>query len=128
MSWTPFGNSSRKVTTGTQLANEISKVAKLGNVQNGLPGAMRVIPVAAIVAGNVYAKVVAKDGENLVEKALLKDDGAIMGLQAPGGSREDGPRGNGEGEEAARGDVGVILDGRGDIAAEAQKEEGVKHK
>ncbi|RDW85379.1 hypothetical protein BP5796_03704 [Coleophoma crateriformis] len=128
MSWNPLGNSSRKVTTGSQLAHEISKVAKLGNVQNGLPGAMRAIPVAAIVAGNVYAKMVAKDGENMVEKALLKDDGAIMGLQAPGGSMGDGLKGNGEGEEAARGDVGVTLGGRGNIAAEAQKEEEVTHK
>lgn len=104
MPWNLFGTSSEKATTSTQLAKDISKLAKLGNVQNGLPRAMRGFPVAAIIAGNVYAKMVAKDGENVVEKAMLKDAGkddkAIVALEAPGGSRRDDLKKSGDGEDA----------------------------
>lgn len=123
-----FDNIGSKTTTSTQLAKEISKLAKLGNVQNGLPGAMRAFPVAAIVAGNVYARVLAKDGENVVEKAILKgvwkdDDEGVLGLQAPGEARRDGQRESEEGGKARDENTsdGLTESGEGGKAGEDNK-------
>jgi hypothetical protein len=38
------------------IAKEVARLARLSNVQNGLPPSMRALPVAAIVAGGVIAK------------------------------------------------------------------------
>jgi hypothetical protein len=38
------------------IAKEVAKLARLSNVQNGLPPSMRALPVAAIVAGGVITK------------------------------------------------------------------------
>ncbi|KAL3443320.1 hypothetical protein BJX65DRAFT_200285 [Aspergillus insuetus] len=38
------------------IAKEFARLARLSNVQNGLPPSMRALPVAAIVAGGVITK------------------------------------------------------------------------
>jgi hypothetical protein len=137
MPWNLFSDNNGKATTTTQLAKEISKLAKLGNVQNGLPGAMRGFPVAAIVAGKVYAKMVSKDGENVVEKAVLRDrekDESVVGLQAPGsrtmghGTIGEGERGDGR-DRARQEDGGVDvmakLKGQGEGREQARQDGGL---
>lgn len=51
------------------LSAEVAKLAKLSHIQNGLPGAMRGLPVLAILAGEVVSKVTM--GPNIVEERLL---------------------------------------------------------
>ena len=113
MPWHLFSNN--KATTSTQLAKEVSKFARLGSVQNGLPGAMRALPVAAIVAGNAYAKMLDKDGPellggNVIERTMLgsdQKDESVMVLEAPSQKMEDGAKGDGEGGELIRQGDGV---------------------
>lgn len=57
------------------LAKEAAKLAKLSSLQNGLPGSMRALPVAAIVAGGVIAKVAGTS--NAVEKGMIGGDEMI---------------------------------------------------
>ncbi|KAL2843015.1 hypothetical protein BJX68DRAFT_157622 [Aspergillus pseudodeflectus] len=38
------------------ITKEVARLARLSNVQNGLPPSMRALPVAAIVAGGVITK------------------------------------------------------------------------
>lgn len=57
------------------LAKEAAKLAKLSSLQNGLPGSMRALPVAAIVTGGVIAKVAGTS--NAVEKGMIGGDEMI---------------------------------------------------
>ena len=85
----PFSTTNSSTTSTQLLAKEVSRLARLGNVQNGLPGAMRALPVAAIVVRNVYAKMsLAEDGlgENILERKILGSDekgASVMVLEAP---------------------------------------------
>lgn len=63
------------------LQTELSKLAKLSNVQGGLPPLMRGLPVLAILAGEVVAK--ATNGQNIIEERIIGADQAFA-LQAPG--------------------------------------------
>lgn len=63
------------------LQTELSKLAKLSNVQGGLPPLIRGLPVLAILAGEVVAK--ATNGQNIIEERMLGGDEAVV-LQAPG--------------------------------------------
>ncbi|KAJ3537887.1 hypothetical protein NM208_g6143 [Fusarium decemcellulare] len=60
--------------------NEVSKLAKLSNVQGGLPPIMRGLPVLAIMAGEVVAK--ATDGRNVIEERILGAD-EVVALASP---------------------------------------------
>ncbi|KPM38041.1 hypothetical protein AK830_g8541 [Neonectria ditissima] len=66
--------------TFPSLQTELSKAAKLSNVQAGLPPLIRGLPVLAILAGEVVAK--ATNGQNAVEERILGFDEAVL-LQAP---------------------------------------------
>lgn len=59
----------------TTLKTEVSKLAKLSNVQGGLPPIMRGLPVLAILAGEAAAKAT---GSNKVEELMLGADEAIL--------------------------------------------------
>jgi len=62
------------------LKSEISKLAKLGNIQGGIPPVMRGLPVLAIMAGEAVAQ--ATHGRNFIEERMLGADEAIL-LGAP---------------------------------------------
>lgn len=62
------------------LKTEVSKLAKLSNVQGGLPPLMRGLPVLAILAGEAVAK--ATDGRNPIEERMLGTD-EVVSLQGP---------------------------------------------
>jgi hypothetical protein len=62
------------------LRTEVSKLAKLSNIQGGLPPLMRGLPVLAIMAGEAIAK--ATDSQNMVEERMLGVDEAFV-LQGP---------------------------------------------
>ncbi|KAK7414845.1 hypothetical protein QQX98_006360 [Neonectria punicea] len=66
--------------TFPSLQTELSKAAKLSNVQAGLPPLIRGLPVLAILAGEAVAK--ATNGRNAVEERMLGFDEAVL-LQAP---------------------------------------------
>jgi len=66
--------------TSQALKAEVSKLARLSNVQGGLPPLMRGLPVIALMAGEAISK--ATNGQNLVEERLLGADEAVV-LQAP---------------------------------------------
>ncbi|CAG7555900.1 unnamed protein product [Fusarium equiseti] len=70
--------SSNKTTQA--LKAEVSKLARLSNVQGGLPPLMRGLPVIALMAGEAISR--ATNGQNLVEERLLGADEAVV-LQAP---------------------------------------------
>lgn len=57
------------------LAKEAAKLAKLSSLQSCLPGSMRAIPVAAIVAGGVIARVAGTS--NVLEKRMIGADEMI---------------------------------------------------
>lgn len=69
-----------KGNKSTSLKSEVSKSAKLSNIQGGLPPLMRGLPVLAILAGEAVAK--ATEGRNVVEERMLGADDAIQ-LAAP---------------------------------------------
>jgi hypothetical protein len=58
------------------LTAQLSKIAKLSNVQNGLPLLLRGAPVVAIAAGQLLAK--ATNGRNAVEERLLGTEDTIL--------------------------------------------------
>lgn len=64
----------------TSLKAEISKAAKLSNIQGGLPPIMRGLPVMAVLAGEAIAK--ATDGRNIIEERILGADEAVF-LSSP---------------------------------------------
>ena len=79
---------------GISLTTELSKAAKLGHVQGGLPGAARFLPVIAIAAGEVIAK--ATKGPNVIEERLLgPDDTYFLNAPATNMSRLADGRANG---------------------------------
>jgi hypothetical protein len=51
------------------ITKEVARLARLSNVQNGLPPSMRALPVAAIVAGGVITKLTGMS--NGIEERLL---------------------------------------------------------
>ncbi|KAL2842545.1 hypothetical protein BJY01DRAFT_200619 [Aspergillus pseudoustus] len=55
--------------TQSSLTKEVVKLARLSNLQNGLPPAMRTLPVAAIVAGGLLSKITGTS--NAVEERML---------------------------------------------------------
>jgi hypothetical protein len=62
------------------LRTEVSKLAKLSNIQGGLPPLMRGLPVLAIMAGEAIAK--ATDSQNMIEERMLGVDEVFV-LQSP---------------------------------------------
>lgn len=64
----------------TSLRTEASKMAKLGNLQAGIPPVLRVLPVIAIAAGEAVSRVT--NQSNKVEDMLLGQDEAFL-LQPP---------------------------------------------
>lgn len=62
------------------LKTEVAKLAKLSNVQGGLPPLMRGLPVLAILAGEAVAK--ATDSRNLIEERILGAN-EVVSLQGP---------------------------------------------
>ncbi|CAJ0538960.1 Ff.00g068120.m01.CDS01 [Fusarium sp. VM40] len=62
------------------LRTEVSKLARLSNIQGGLPPLMRGLPVLAIMAGGALAK--ATDGQTMVEERMLGAD-EVFELQSP---------------------------------------------
>lgn len=75
------------------LAKEAAKLAKLSSLQNGLPGSMRAIPVAAIVAGGVIARVAGTS--NAVEKRMIGAD-EMIALDKPMEGDSDATRNTGQ--------------------------------
>ena len=65
-----------KTAKTTSLKAEVSKAAKLSNIQGGLPSIMRGLPVIAILAGETFARVT--NGHNKVEERMLGADEAIV--------------------------------------------------
>ena len=59
----------------SSLKTEVSKLARLSNVQNGLPFILRGAPVIAILAGDAIAK--ATNGRNAIEERILGPEKAI---------------------------------------------------
>ncbi|KAJ5915746.1 hypothetical protein N7466_011254 [Penicillium verhagenii] len=55
--------------TPTDLRHHLSKLVTLKNAQAAMPAAMRNLPVMAIVAGGIIAKVT--NGDNVIERHLL---------------------------------------------------------
>ncbi|KAI8625120.1 hypothetical protein F5Y19DRAFT_277849 [Xylariaceae sp. FL1651] len=66
-----------------QLAKEVGKLAKLGAVQNSLPGALRAVPVAAIALGTTVSHLRDKEGHNVIENLLLGKETTVTELGAP---------------------------------------------
>jgi hypothetical protein len=64
------------------LGREVSKLAKLSALKNGLPGALRAAPVAAIAVGGVISRMAGKGDENFVEAVLLGEED-VTRLGAP---------------------------------------------
>ncbi|RMJ07925.1 hypothetical protein BHE90_012502 [Fusarium euwallaceae] len=62
------------------LKTEVSRLAKLSNIQGGLPPLMRGLPVLAILAGEAVAK--ATDSRNLIEERMFGTD-EVVSLQGP---------------------------------------------
>ena len=58
------------------LKNEVLKLAKLSNIQGGLPPLMRGLPVLAILAGEIISK--ATNGSNIVEQTMLGPDETML--------------------------------------------------
>jgi hypothetical protein len=80
------------------LKGELSKIARLSNVQGGLPPIMRGLPVLAILAGEVVSK--ATNGHNVVERRVLGvDETFLLGVPITEASatatemKREGPRG-----------------------------------
>ncbi|OJJ05839.1 hypothetical protein ASPVEDRAFT_870387 [Aspergillus versicolor CBS 583.65] len=69
------------------LAKEAAKLVKLSSLQNGLPGSMRAIPVGAIVAGCVIARVAGTS--NILEKRMIGAD-EMIALDKPKGNENTG--------------------------------------
>ncbi|KAI0415726.1 hypothetical protein F5X98DRAFT_376485 [Xylaria grammica] len=68
-------------TVHPSLKTELSKLAKRGNIQAGLPFIMRGLPVAAILAGGAIAEV--SGGSNRIEERMLGPDETFV-LNMPG--------------------------------------------
>ena len=64
----------------SSLKSEVSKLAKLSNLQGGLPPLMRGLPVLAILAGGVISK--ATNGSNIIEYQMLGADETVL-LSSP---------------------------------------------
>ncbi|OAR00841.1 hypothetical protein LLEC1_06861 [Akanthomyces lecanii] len=58
------------------LQAELAKMAKLSAMESGLPILIRGAPVAAVLAGELFAK--ATDGRNRIEERLLGDNNVVM--------------------------------------------------
>lgn len=58
------------------LKSELSRIAKLSNLQAALPCALQVAPVVAIGIGHLLAKTT--NGGNVIEHRLLGDDETIL--------------------------------------------------
>ena len=67
----------------TSLKSEINKIAKLTRIQSGLPGAMRAVPVAALIVGGALKKI---PGAPDLQKVILGKDESIA-LGAPKSSK-----------------------------------------
>jgi hypothetical protein len=74
-----------------QLATELSKIAKLSNVQSALPSILRPAPTIAIMAGGAIAR--GTGGNNLIEEWIQGKDEALC-LGAPIEQSEILARGN----------------------------------
>lgn len=70
------------------LRAEVSKLARLSHVQNGLPPAMRALPLVALALGEAISKAT-KSSTNVVEELMLGPDETFL-LKYPPGS--DTPR------------------------------------
>ncbi|KAJ4022593.1 hypothetical protein NW752_000201 [Fusarium irregulare] len=66
--------------TSQALKAEVSKLARLSNVQGGLPPLIRGLPVIALMAGEAISK--ATNSLNSIEERLLGADEAVV-LQPP---------------------------------------------
>ncbi|KAI0439740.1 hypothetical protein F4803DRAFT_530058 [Xylaria telfairii] len=66
----PFDNPPR------ELKIELSKLAKMSNIQAGLPSVLRILPVAAVIAGGAIAQV--SGGSNRIEERMLGFDETIL--------------------------------------------------
>ena len=85
--------------TPTSLKSEVAKLAKLTNIQNGLPPTLRAVPALAIFAGEIISKAVG--GANVVEERMLGvDETKIYSLKAP--SAESRAMGTEGGEETEK--------------------------
>ncbi|KAF5566316.1 nwd1 [Fusarium napiforme] len=62
------------------LRTEVSKIARLSNIQGGLPPLMRGLPVLAVMAGEAIAKTT--NTKNMIEERLLGADEVFI-LQSP---------------------------------------------
>jgi hypothetical protein len=62
--------------SAVDLRNELSKIAKISNIQAGLPILIRSLPVVAIMAGGVLSK--ATGSPNLVEERMLGIDETFL--------------------------------------------------
>jgi hypothetical protein len=62
------------------LRTEVSKLARLSNIQGGLPPLMRGLPVLAIMAGEAIAKTT--NTTNMIEERMLGADEVFV-LQSP---------------------------------------------
>ncbi|CVK92199.1 uncharacterized protein FMAN_07145 [Fusarium mangiferae] len=62
------------------LRTEVSKLARLSNIQGGLPPLMRGLPVLAIMAGEAIAKTA--NTTNMIEERMLGADEVFI-LQSP---------------------------------------------
>lgn len=58
------------------LKTEIRKAAKLGNIQAGMPAALRFLPAMALAAGGAVSKFT--DGSNVVEELMLGPDETFL--------------------------------------------------
>jgi hypothetical protein len=78
----------------TNLNAELSKLARLSNVQNALPPVMRSLPLIAIFAGTVISNVTG--GVNGIEKRILGPDETSFlndpSRETPSTMEEDGKR------------------------------------
>jgi hypothetical protein len=80
------------------LKSEVSKLAKLTNIQNGLPPTLRAVPLLAIFAGNIISRAVG--GANVIEERMLgADENETSLLKAPSAEL---PEKRIEGEESGK--------------------------
>ncbi|KAJ0413766.1 hypothetical protein BJY00DRAFT_319466 [Aspergillus carlsbadensis] len=63
------------------ITKEVARLARLSNLQNGLPPSMRALPVAAIVAGGVITKLTGLS--NGIEERMLGTSDTMIALDKP---------------------------------------------
>jgi hypothetical protein len=73
-------------TTQPSLGTEISRLARLGNLQSGVPPVLRVLPVIAIAAGEAASRITGHS--NKIEEHLIGPDGTTILLQGPGSTKK----------------------------------------